>query len=105
MTVLSKNSFQLFWQSPNIPAGFRSGVSLHSHTMYSEESLDMVPRYTGKVPYLGRAIRNQELEYHRLNSKHFSFGDAFWTPPLAPRQAYRLEEKQIKRKFKLPALI
>ena len=65
----------------------------------------MVPRYTAKIPYLGRAIRQQEREYHLKNQKHFSFGDAFWTPPLAPRQAYRLEEKQIQRKFKLPALI
>jgi hypothetical protein len=73
--------------------------------MYSEESLSMVPRYTAKLPYLGQAIRRQELEYHRVNQKQFSFGDAFWTPPLAPRQAFRLEEKQIKRKFKLPALI
>jgi len=105
MTVTSKNSFQLFWQTPTTPAGFRSGVSLHSHTMYSEESLDMVPRYTAKVPYLGHAIRKQEDEYHRINNKNFSFEDAFWTPPLAPRQAYRLEEKQIKRKFKLPAFV
>ena len=65
----------------------------------------MVPQYTAKVPYLGEAIRHQELEYHRKKRKRFSFGDAFWTPPLAPRQAYRLEEKQIQRKFKLPALI
>jgi hypothetical protein len=105
MTVTSKNSFQLFWQTPTIPTGFRSGVSLHSHTMYSEESLDMVPRYTSKLPYLGNAIRKQEDEYHRINKKRFSFEDAFWTPPLAPRQAYRLEEKQIRRKFKLQALI
>jgi hypothetical protein len=73
--------------------------------MYSEESLDMVPRYTGKIPYLGAAIGRQEDEYHRKKQKRFSFGDAFWTPPLAPRQAYRLEEKQIQRKFKLPGLI
>ena len=65
----------------------------------------MVPQYTAKVPYLGQAIRHQEWEYHRKKQKRFSFGDAFWTPPLAPRQAYRLEEKQIQRKFKLPALI
>ncbi len=105
MIVTAKNSFQFFWQSPTIPEGFRSGVSLHSHTMYSEESLAMVPQYTSKVPYLGEAIRRQELEYHRKKLRRFSFGDAFWTPPLAPRQAYRLEEKQIQRKFKLPALI
>jgi hypothetical protein len=105
MVVTAKNSFQFFWQSPTIPAGFRTGISLHSHTMYSKESLAMVPHYTAKVPYLGEAIRRQELEYHRKKRKRFSFGDAFWTPPLAPRQAYRLEEKQIQRKFKLPALI
>ena len=105
MSVTTKNSFQFFWQSPTAPAGFRSGVSLHSHSMYSEESLSMVPQYTAKVPYLGDAIRRQEAEYHRLNRRRFSFGDAFWTPPLAPRQAYRLEEKQIRRKFRLPALI
>jgi hypothetical protein len=105
MTAQSKSSFQLFWKSPTVHADFRSGVSLHSHTMYSEESLDMVPRYTAKIPYLGQAIRRQEHEYHRRHQKHFSFGDAFWTPPLSPRQAYRLEEKQIQRKFKLPALV
>jgi hypothetical protein len=105
MIVTARNSFQFFWQSPIIPEGFRSGVSLHSHTMYSEESLSMVPQYTAKVPYLGQAIRHQELEYHRKKQRRFSFADAFWTPPLAPRQAYRVEEKQIQRKFKLPALI
>jgi hypothetical protein len=105
MTAQSKSSFQLFWKSPTVHADFRSGVSLHSHTMYSEESLDMVPRYTAKIPYLGQAIRRQEHEYHRRHQKHFSFGDAFWTPPLSPRQAYRLEEKQIQRKFRLPALV
>jgi hypothetical protein len=73
--------------------------------MYSEESLEMVPRYTAKVPYLGRAIRRQQAAYHGKHQENFSFDDAFWTPPLAPRQAYRLEEKQIQRKFKLPALV
>jgi hypothetical protein len=73
--------------------------------MYSEESLGMVPRYTAHVPYLGSAIRKQEAEYGRKNGRAFNFEDAFWTPPLAPRQAYRVEEKQIQRKLQLPALV
>jgi hypothetical protein len=105
MQVTTKNSFHLLWQSPTIPAGFRSGVSLHSHTMYSEESLSIVPRYTSGIPYFGKAIRQQKDEYHRINQKSFGFDHAFWTPPLSPRQAYRVEEKQIQRKFKLPALV
>jgi len=103
--MTTRNSFQFLWQSPLVADGFRSGVSLHSHTMYSEESLEMVPRYTARVPYLGQAIRRQQGAYHGKHQESFSFDDAFWTPPLAPRQAFRLEEKQIQRKFKLPALV
>lgn len=65
----------------------------------------MVPRYTARVPYLGKAIRMQEAEYDRKKGKAFNFQDAFWTPPLAPKQAYRLEEKQIQRVLHLPALV
>ena len=105
MSVTATSSIQFFWQDPSVAPDFRTGVSLHSHTMCSEESLSMVPRYTAKVPYLGEAIRRQEAEYGRLKAKPFNFGDAFWTPPLAPRQAYRLEEKQVQRRLKLPALV
>jgi hypothetical protein len=105
MSVTARSSLQFFWQDNHIPADFRTGVSLHSHTMYSEESLGMVPRYTAKVPYLGEAIRRQESIYGRAKSRPFNFNDAFWTPPLAPRQAYRVEEKQIQRQFQLPALV
>jgi hypothetical protein len=34
-----------------------------------------------------------------------NYTQAFWTPPLSPRQAYRLEEKQINRGFELPGLV
>jgi hypothetical protein len=105
MSVTATSSIQFLGQHPTIAADFRTGVSLHSHTMCSEESLSMVPRYTAKLPYLGAAIRRQEAEYSRLKDRSFNWADAFWTPPLSPRQAYRLEEKQVQRRFKLPALV
>jgi hypothetical protein len=105
MSVTTTSTVQFFWQNQAVAPEFRSGVSLHSHTMCSEESLSMVPRYTARVPYLGEAIRRQEAEYYLQSGRPFNFADAFWTPPLAPRQAYRLEEKQIQRQFKLPALV
>jgi hypothetical protein len=105
MTVTARSSLQFFWQDAALPADVRTGVSLHSHTMYSEESLGMVPRYTAKIPYLGSAIRRQESIYGQAKGRAFNFNDAFWTPPLAPRQAYRVEEKQIQRQFQLPALV
>ncbi|HMF77795.1 MAG TPA: hypothetical protein VK604_19215 [Bryobacteraceae bacterium] len=105
MPVTARTTFQFFRDDRSVSPSFRTGVSLHSHTMYSEESLDMVPRYTAHVPYLGRAIRRQEAEYHQKTKQSFDFGHAFWTPPLAPRQAFRVEEKQIQRKLQLPALV
>jgi hypothetical protein len=105
MPVTARSSLQFFWRDSTIGPDFRTGVSLHSHTMYSKESLDMVPRYTAHVPYLGRAIRVQEAEYSAKSGRSFDFNRAYWTPPLAPRQAYRLEEKQIQRLLQLPALV
>ncbi len=65
----------------------------------------MVPRYTARLPYLGRAIREQEAQYSARKAQPFDFNCAFWTPPLTPRQAYRLEEKQIQRRFQLPGFV
>jgi len=95
MCITARSSLQFFWQDAVIPADRRTGVSLHSHTRYSEESLATVPHYTAKIPYLGSAVRRHA----------FHFKDAFWTPPLAPRQACRVEEKQIHRQFQLPAVV
>src|SRR3954466_932494 len=89
-----RTTYQLLWKEPRVSRRFRSGVSLHSHTLYSEESLDLLPRHLGKVPFLGRTL-DCAVEYNQ----------AFWTPPLSPRQAYRLEEKQITRQFGLPGLV
>ncbi|MDQ2713081.1 MAG: hypothetical protein M3Y24_12785 [Acidobacteriota bacterium] len=105
MPVTAANTLQFYWKDASVPSSFRSGVSLHSHTLFSEESLDMVPRYTARVPYLGRAVTRQQAEYNLKTGQHLDFRHAFWTPPLTPRQAYRLEEKQIQRKFRLPAMV
>jgi hypothetical protein len=105
MSVTATTKVQFFWQNRIIDKDFRTGVSLHSHTMYSEETLEMIPRYTAKVPCMGRAIQRQLDEFNRNRGSKLDFADAFWTPPYAPRQAYRLEEKQIQRQFQLPGLI
>lgn len=105
MGVTASTKLQFLWRETSVLKEFRLGVSLHSHTMYSEESLDMVPRYTSKVPYLGAAIRRQQAEYQRRTGCELEFHRAFWTPPFAPRQAYRIEEKQIQRRLQLPAVV
>jgi hypothetical protein len=102
---MSETTIQLLWQERKIRSDYRSGVSLHSHTMYSEESLEMIPRYTHKAPFVGRAVKGGSKRYHDQNREPLDFSRAFWTPPLAPRQAFRLEQKQIQNTFNLPALV
>jgi hypothetical protein len=102
---MSETTIQLLWRERNIRPEFRSGVSLHSHTMYSEESLQMIPRYTGKVPFLCQAIRGESTRYEQHAREKLDFSRAFWTPPLSPRQAYRVEQRQIQNTFQLPALV
>jgi hypothetical protein len=85
------------WTHPQAAESFRTGVSLHSHTNLSEESLDIIPRYTEKVPYLGSAIREQQRLYRQRTGQELDFGRAFWTPPLSPRQAWDLESSQIQK--------
>jgi hypothetical protein len=90
------------WAHPEASDRFRTGVSLHSHTCLSEESLDVIPRYTANVPYLGGAIREQQRLYRQRTGSTLDFGRAFWTPPLSPRQAWELETTQIQRMRKRP---
>jgi len=69
-------------------------VSLHSHTMHSEEGLEIVP------DWIAAALSIDHEKGAALN-----FRNAFWTPPLTPRQAHSLEEEQIETQLQLPGLV
>ncbi len=102
---MTGSQLYLHWNTPALPGRFRTGVSLHSHTSYSEESLGMIPRYTANVPWLGAKIREQAEVYERHHGEKIDFGRAFWTPPLTPREAWKLEASQIEDVLNLHALV
>src|SRR5579884_3621593 len=73
------------------PAGrYSSGVCLHGHTMHSEECLSFLPRYLRQIPGVSHVVRGYER-----GPKPVDFARAYWTPPLSPVSALRLEEAQI----------
>jgi len=85
-----------FFRKPEQPVPFRSGVSLHSHTMHSLESLDRLPMYIAKFP-IGHFILEREIgRLHLYEGRIFDFTKFHWTPPLSPREAYTLEREQIE---------
>lgn len=102
---MRRSKLHFFWRDRTVRQRFRGGVSLHSHTLHSEESLAFIPRYTGKLPLIGDAIRQQEERYRALTGRTLDFARAFWRPPLAPREAYDLEQRQIHEALGLDAMV
>ena len=94
---MKTSKLHLLWRDRSSLDRFRRGVSLHSHTLHSKESLAFVPRYTAGVPVVANAIRQQEERYRARSGRALDFSRAFWRPPLAPREALELETKQIEK--------
>ncbi len=95
----------LLWRERSAPKQFRTGVSLHSHTWHSRESLGSLPRYTAAVPLLAHVIRQQERQYLAATGRRVDFSKAYWTPPLAPREAYDLEKRQMEKDLDVTGLV
>ncbi len=74
----------------------RAGVSLHSHTSYSKETLDFIPHLAAHVPVVRDLLRRQEARYRRIYGREWDYCDAWWTPPLGVREALAVERKQIE---------
>ena len=101
MSVTATTTSHFRSQTPAVPQGFRSGVSIHSHTTCSEESLSVVPPLIAQlISMRSEFLRGKAAPIYKPKFEH-----GFWTPPLPPRQAYRLEEKQIHTQLELPAVV
>lgn len=81
---------------PDVLQGYRTGVSLHSHTSHSRETLDFIPRFCAAFAPLSAALRRYEARYRRLNQRELDYGAAWWTPPLGPKEALAVERRQIE---------
>ena len=85
---------------------YRTGVSLHSHTNHSKERLSFVYQYAKDVPLLRTLVARAERQYReRHNGAALDLNRAWWTPPLAPRDAWKLETSHIEDRFGLKALV
>jgi hypothetical protein len=101
---LRETRVHYYWQKDFDPP-FRTGVSLHSHTFHSRESLDFIGRATANTPWLSGAIRKQQAKYRSLKGRDLDLKRAWWTPPLSPRQAYDLERAQIENHLGMHGLV
>ncbi|MGA7237860.1 MAG: hypothetical protein WBY44_19400 [Bryobacteraceae bacterium] len=88
---MSYDTVSLLWREPALATRFQTAVCLHGHTLHSEECLSFLPTHLRRVPGVSHLIR----QCQRRPTPAVDFSRAFWTPPLAPACALRLERKQI----------
>ena len=93
---MRRSSVHFEWLRTSVRTQYRTGVSLHGHTLHSRETLEYLVTAAHGVPGLSAAIRKQEQRYHDAHGHQLDFRQAWWTPPLAPCQAFRLEQSQIQ---------
>src|SRR4029077_5466765 len=101
---VSNANLLFLWRDQKCCQPFHTGVSLHSHTMHSRESLAFIPQYMRDIPLVPRQLRRQEQRYQEMTGKPLDYNGALWPPPLPPVEACELETEQIDHTPGLRAL-
>ena len=93
------------WREPKAAEGFKAGVSLHSHTNQSKETLDFIAELStewGLLQPMLRWLERRSVEYTGIRP---DYARSYWTPPLTPKLAFDVERTQIEDKLQLPAMV
>jgi len=88
------NTISTAWNDDAAASLHPTGVSLHSHTSMSEETLTFIHKMFAYLPGLKQLFEFYEHR-GRANGIKLDFERGHWRPPLVPRMAYDLEQSQI----------
>jgi hypothetical protein len=102
---MSQSSISYLWREPDAAKGFTCGVSLHSHTNQSRETLDFIAELSKDWGVLQPAMRWLERRCTERSGICPNYALSFWTPPLTPRLAFDLERRQIEDSLQLPGMV
>jgi hypothetical protein len=98
-------SIAYLWKDPEAGRGFTTGVSLHSHTNQSKETLDFLANLGAQYRLLRPVLREAERRSRDRHNMPVNYAAAYWTPPLTPRLAFDLESRQIQDQLGLMPLV
>ena len=98
-------SVSYLWREPKAAEGFVQGVSLHSHTNQSHETLDFIAELSTDWGLLQPIMRWAERRSERVSGIRPDYARSYWTPPLTPKLAFDLERTQIEQRLQIPAMV
>ena len=93
---MAKSTISYLWCDQNASQGFRAGVSLHSHTNQSKETLDFLANFGHQYPLMRPLLNRVESRSAAHFGMPVNYSAAYWTPPLTPKLAFELESTQIE---------
>jgi hypothetical protein len=103
--MIMSQTVSYLWREPQATNGFTAGVSLHSHTNQSKETLDFIAEMSTDLGVLQPLLRWAERRCMRTSGIRPDYARSYWTPPLTPRLAFDLERTQIEEKLQMPAMV
>lgn len=99
------NQLTCLWKDRDATRQFTTAVSLHGHTNRSKESLYFISDFASERPLLRWALARLDRAAQREGAIKTDFWKAYWTPPLAPHEAFTVERKQIEDGMGMRSLI
>jgi hypothetical protein len=84
------------WRDKDSARGYRAGVSLHSHTNQSHETLDFLANLGNQYPLIRPLLTRLETRTQSLHGLRVNYAASYWTPPMTPKLAFDLESTQIE---------
>jgi hypothetical protein len=93
---MAQSTITYLWRDQDASRGFRSGISLHSHTNQSRETLNFLANFGNQYPVMRPLMSRLERRAERNHGFKVNYAAGYWTPPLTPKLAFDLERKQIE---------
>ena len=94
---MANSTISYQWRDRKASQGFRSGVSLHSHTNQSHETLDFLANFGNQYPWMRPLLSRLERRSERMHGLRVNYAASYWTPPMTPKLAFNLETRQIEK--------
>jgi hypothetical protein len=90
------SSISYLWRDKDVHKAFRTGVSLHSHTNQSLETLDFLANFGNQFPVVRPLMSRLERRSEQAYGIRIDYAASYWTPPMTPKLAFDLESRQIE---------
>ena len=102
---MTSSRISYLWNNEHAAEGFASGVSLHSHTNRSKETLDFIAKLANEYGCFRGILAREESRCRKNHSLQVNYAASYWTPPLTPRLAFDLESNQIANLLQVQPLV